>query len=156
MYTKGKILRSSADHHAGWPLCKLREHRFSVPDLVSSPPPLDSVYLVFSMFDFYGQFVCCHYLWEICNEDKWCVMTHRTADVLVMLLCLFTSLVYIHMYCMPIATLNQSKQSLLRPNKRICNSFRINFPTEQNECLQRFYLSSRKHNGRLVHCAPKL
>ena len=27
-----------ADHHAGWPLCKLWEHRFSVPDLVSSPP----------------------------------------------------------------------------------------------------------------------
>ena len=25
-----------ADYHAGWPLCKLWEHRFSVPDLVSS------------------------------------------------------------------------------------------------------------------------
>ena len=32
--TVGKILQLSADHHAGWPLCKLWEHRFSVPDLV--------------------------------------------------------------------------------------------------------------------------
>ena len=32
-------MQLSADYHAGWPLCKLWEHRFSVPDLVSSPPP---------------------------------------------------------------------------------------------------------------------
>ena len=34
----GKILQLSADHHARWPLCKLWDHRFSVPDLVSSLP----------------------------------------------------------------------------------------------------------------------
>ena len=33
-----------ADHHAGWPLCKLWEHRFSVPDLVSPPPPPTSLW----------------------------------------------------------------------------------------------------------------
>ena len=33
------VLQFSADHHAGWPLCKLWEHRFSVPDLVSPPRP---------------------------------------------------------------------------------------------------------------------
>ena len=32
-------MQLSADPHAGWPLCKLWEHCFSVPDLVSSPPP---------------------------------------------------------------------------------------------------------------------
>ena len=34
----GKILQLSADHYAGWPLCKLWELRFSIPDLVSSTP----------------------------------------------------------------------------------------------------------------------
>ena len=29
----------TADHYARWPLCKLWEHRFSVPDLVSALPP---------------------------------------------------------------------------------------------------------------------
>ena len=38
IFTVGKILYLSADHHAGWPLCKLWEHRSSVPDLVSSHP----------------------------------------------------------------------------------------------------------------------
>ena len=33
-------MQLSADPHAGWPLCKLWEHCFSVPDLVSPPPPL--------------------------------------------------------------------------------------------------------------------
>ena len=28
-----------ADHQAGWPLCKLWEHRFPVPDLACTPPP---------------------------------------------------------------------------------------------------------------------
>ena len=37
--TVGKILQLYTDHHARWPLCKLWEHRFSVPDLVSSLPP---------------------------------------------------------------------------------------------------------------------
>ena len=32
-----KKKRLISGYHAGWPLCKLREHRFSVPDLVSSP-----------------------------------------------------------------------------------------------------------------------
>ena len=36
IFTVGKILQLSADHHAGWPLCKLWEHCFSVPDLGSS------------------------------------------------------------------------------------------------------------------------
>ena len=43
IFTVGKILQLSADHQARWPLCKLWEHRFSVPDLVSShplPPPV--------------------------------------------------------------------------------------------------------------------
>ena len=38
IFTVGKILLLSADHHAGWSLCKLWEHCFSVPDLVSSTP----------------------------------------------------------------------------------------------------------------------
>ena len=38
-FTVRKILQLSADHQAGWSLCKLWEHRFSVPDLVSSPLP---------------------------------------------------------------------------------------------------------------------
>ena len=44
LFIVGKILQLSNDHHAGWPLCKLWEHRFSVPDLVSSPP--DYFYLI--------------------------------------------------------------------------------------------------------------
>ena len=32
-------MQLSADPHAGWPLCNLWEHCFSVPDLVSFPPP---------------------------------------------------------------------------------------------------------------------
>ena len=43
IFTVGKTLQFSADHHAGWPLCKLWEHRFLVPDLVSSPPPPPTV-----------------------------------------------------------------------------------------------------------------
>ena len=39
IFTMGNVLQFSADHHAGWPLCKLWEHRFSVPDLVSPPRP---------------------------------------------------------------------------------------------------------------------
>ena len=38
IFTVGKILLLSADHHAGWSLCKLWEHCFSVPDPVSSTP----------------------------------------------------------------------------------------------------------------------
>ena len=39
-YFLKNTLQSSADHHARWPLCKLWEHSFSVPDLVCSPPHL--------------------------------------------------------------------------------------------------------------------
>ena len=41
MFTLGKTLQLSDDHHTRWPFCKLWEHRFSVPELVfptSSPP----------------------------------------------------------------------------------------------------------------------
>ena len=38
IFTVGKMLQLSADHHAGWSLCKLWEDRFSVSDLVSPPP----------------------------------------------------------------------------------------------------------------------
>ena len=41
MFTLGKTLQLSDDHHTRWPLCKLWEHRFSVQELVfptSSPP----------------------------------------------------------------------------------------------------------------------
>ena len=41
IFTVGKMLLLSADHHAGRRLCNLLEHRFSVPDIVSPPrPPL--------------------------------------------------------------------------------------------------------------------
>ena len=41
IFTVGKMLLLSADHHAGRRLCNLWEHRFSVPDLVYPPrPPL--------------------------------------------------------------------------------------------------------------------
>ena len=43
IFTVGKILELSSDHHIGWPLCKLWEHCFSVPDLVF-PPPLPPWY----------------------------------------------------------------------------------------------------------------
>ena len=41
MFTVGKTLQFSADHHSEWPLFKLWEHRFSFPYLVSPllPPP---------------------------------------------------------------------------------------------------------------------
>ena len=35
-FTLEKVPQLSADHHARWPPCKLWEHRFSAPDLVSS------------------------------------------------------------------------------------------------------------------------
>ena len=41
----GKKVQLSADHQAGWPLCKLWEHRFSVPDLVSFPPEYNKHFL---------------------------------------------------------------------------------------------------------------
>ena len=40
-------------------------------------------------------------------------MTHRAADIVVASLGLFTWPVYVRSYCVPIATLNQNKPSLL-------------------------------------------
>ena len=39
IFTMGKILQLYADQRARWPLCKLWEHRFLVPDLFSSRHP---------------------------------------------------------------------------------------------------------------------
>ena len=51
------------------------------------------------------------YLWDVCNEDKGCIVTHRATDIRVV--GLFTWLVYVRTYCVPIATLNQNKRSRL-------------------------------------------
>ena len=57
IFTLGKVLQFSADHHAGWPLCKVWEHRFTVPDLVSSPPPTPWFTLQWSLLDTKEAFV---------------------------------------------------------------------------------------------------
>ena len=49
------------------------------------------------------------YLCDVCNEDKCCVVTNRAADILLASLGLFTWLVYVRTYCVPITTLNQNK-----------------------------------------------
>ena len=66
-----------------------------------------SVYLVyffpkrlFSIADLFAV----RYLWVVCNEDKCCVVTRRAADIRV------AWLVYVRMYCVPIATLNQNNE----------------------------------------------
>ena len=53
-----------------------------------------------------------------CNEDKCCVLTNRLEDILLASLGLFTWLVYVRTYCVPITTLNQNKRFrlLYRPN----------------------------------------
>ena len=66
------------------------------------------MYLVFpkSLFpitDLFGV----RYLWVVCNEDKWWVVTHRAAHIPV------AWLVYARTYCVPIATLNQNKGTRL-------------------------------------------
>ena len=43
----GKILLLSADHQAGWPLCKLWEHRFSVQTQSLLPSPVFYILLFF-------------------------------------------------------------------------------------------------------------
>ena len=45
-----------------------------------------------------------------CNEDKCCVLTNRLEDILLASLGLFTWLVYVRTYCVPITTLNQNKR----------------------------------------------
>ena len=52
-----------------------------------------------------------HYLWVVCNEDKWCVVTHRAVDICVAWL--YTWLFYASTYCVPIATLSQNKRTRL-------------------------------------------
>ena len=62
-----------------------------------------SVYLVFFFFKkvvFFCRFVCR----ALCNEDKCCVVTRLAADIRV------AWLVYVRMYCVPIATLNQNNE----------------------------------------------
>ena len=66
-----------------------------------------SVYLVyffserlFSIADLFAV----RYLWVVCNEDKCCVVTRCAADIRV------AWLVYVRMYCVPIATLNQNNE----------------------------------------------
>ena len=47
------------------------------------------------------------YLWDVCNEDKCCVVTQRAGDIR------FAWLVCVCMYFMPTATLNQKKRTRL-------------------------------------------
>ena len=49
------------------------------------------------------------YLWVVCNEEKCCVVAKRGNASLGW----FTWLVYVHTYCVPIATLNQNKRTRL-------------------------------------------
>ena len=69
-----------------------------------------SVYLVFpkSLFSIADLFAV-RYLLVVCNEDKYCVVTQRAADIRVALL------VYVRTYCAPIATLNQNKRIWATP-----------------------------------------
>ena len=66
------------------------------------------MYLVFpkSLFSIADLFAV-RYLWVVCNEDKCCVVTQRAADIRV------AWLVYVRTYCVPIATLNQNRQTRL-------------------------------------------
>ena len=70
------------------------------------------MYLVFSirLISIADLFAVC-YLWDVLNEDKCLVVTHRAADILVASLGLFTWVVYVGKYCVPIVTLNQNKRS---------------------------------------------
>ena len=66
-----------------------------------------SVYLVFSNLFFYciADLFAVRYLWVVCNEDKCCVVTQHAADNRV------AWLVHVRTYCVPIATVNQNKQT---------------------------------------------
>ena len=44
------------------------------------------------------------YLWDVCNEDKCCVVAHHAADIRVAWLVYLSA--YVHTYCVPVATLN--------------------------------------------------
>ena len=67
-----------------------------------------SEYPVFpkSLYSFPNLFAV-RFLWNVCNEDKCCVVTDHTADIRV------PWLVYVRTYCVPIATLNQNKRTRL-------------------------------------------
>ena len=69
------------------------------------------VYLVVSIRLFPNADLFAVRLRRYCNEDKCCFVTHRAADIRVA--SLFTWLVYVRTYCVPIATLSQ--------NERDCN-----------------------------------
>ena len=64
------------------------------------------MYLVFSkiLFSIVDLFAV-RYLWVVCNEDKCCVVTQRAADICV------AWLDSVRTYCVPIATLNQTKRT---------------------------------------------
>ena len=72
-----------------------------------------SVYLAFpkSLCSIANLFAI-RYLWDVCNEDKCCVVTQRAAYICV------AWLVYVRTYCVPIATLNEEKRSGQRPNNK--------------------------------------
>ena len=73
-----------------------------------------SVYrFFFRKFVFYCRFVAVRYLWVVCNEDKFCVVTQRAADIRV------AWLVYVRTYCLLIATLNQNSRFGRHPNNKI-------------------------------------
>ena len=52
------------------------------------------------------------YLWVVCNEDKWCVVTRRAVDILRRLACIL-GFFYASTYCVPIVTLSQNKRTRL-------------------------------------------
>ena len=56
-------------------------------------------------FVFCCRFVAVRYQWVVCNEDKFCVVTQRAADIRV------AWLVYVRTYRLLIATLNQNNRS---------------------------------------------
>ena len=69
----------------------------------------NSVYLVFFntlVFSIVSLFAV-RYLWDVCNEDKCCVVTHHPAHARG------AWLGYVRTYCVPTATLNQNKRSRL-------------------------------------------
>ena len=59
-----------------------------------------------SLFSFPNLFAV-RFLWNVCNEDKCCVVTDHMADIRV------PWFVYVRTYCVPIATLNQNKRTRL-------------------------------------------
>ena len=88
----------------------------------------NSVYLVFfNTFVFsIASLFAVRYLWDVCNEDKCCVVTHHAAHARG------AWLVYVHTYCVPTATLNQNKRSrllYLGDTKLIIDSSKLCLPS---------------------------